>query len=316
MNQTEYLRADQAVFRANVDGTPFTFTHTVAAGNPLLQLLRLSQLAQFLKRDPDCVYFDAGDIRVEQRWNQRPRTHYTLDEVLSGIESSSAWIILKHAEKDPEYRQLMEAAVSDLEALSGRRLREIAKNWETQIMLSSPGRVTPYHFDNECNFLLQIRGEKDIYIFDQTDRTVLTDVALERFWMGDWNAGEYQVLSQDGASRFRLAPGNGVHIPVNAPHWVKNDENVSISLSINFEWKDELRFNVYRANVVLRRLGIEPAPPGVRPFRDKLKNVVIGLGFMPVKNAARSTVRFLRRLRFALHESRRTKKVNIPGRSM
>jgi hypothetical protein len=47
--------------------------------------------------------------------------------------------------------------------------------------------------------------------------------------------------------------------------------NVSITLSINFQFRDNDRANKYRANYYLRMLGIDPAPPGRSPLRDAVK---------------------------------------------
>jgi hypothetical protein len=258
---------------------------------------RLIQLAEALERDPHFVAFDAGDIHVEQKWNHGVKSPYTLRQAMANIEHTGAWVILKHSETVPEYREVMEEILCDVEDLSGTDLRKSIKNAEAQIMIASPGRITPYHFDNECNVLLQIRGEKDLYVFDQTDREVLTELELERFWAGDWNAGEYKARWQERARTFRLAPGKGVHIPVNAPHWVKNDANVSVSLSVNFEWRDESLFNVYRANYFLRKLGFQPSPPGASTLRDRLKSAVMAVGFVPARSLARESVRWFRRVR-------------------
>jgi hypothetical protein len=75
---------------------------------------------------------------------------------------------------------------------------------------------------------------------------------------------------------FHLQPGDGVHIPVNCPHWLKNDNNVSISLSVNFQYPDSARGNLYRANYALRKLGIRPTPPGQSPWRDDFKKAAVG----------------------------------------
>jgi hypothetical protein len=294
----KFVLADECIFKENFDRAPFLLTHGLSA-HPLFELPRLLRLAQLVKRDSNNVVYDAGEVRVEDRWNQRPPKHYTLEEAMERIECTGAWVILKHTEQDPEYKVLMETIMSDIQQMSGRNLRKNTKNLEAQIMLTSPGRITPYHLDNECNVLLQITGEKDIYVFDQRDREVLTEVELERFWVGDWNAGEYKMRCQDKAHAFHLAPGAAVHIPVNAPHWVKNNANISISLSINFEWKDELVPNVYRANFFLRHLGIHPRPPGQSRVSDILKQATITAGFSPARGIARSTVRFVRRLRRA-----------------
>lgn len=290
------LAADQSVFRKKLDRQPFALAHSLDH-HPLFELPRLMQLADLLKRDPHNIAYDAGNIGVEQRWNQRPHNPYTLREAMERIDCTGAWVILKHTESDPDYRTMLEAFISDMERLSGQNLRRAIKNPEAQIMVTSPGRITPYHFDNECNVLLQIRGEKDIFIFDQTDREVLTDEELERFWVGDWNAGEYKARCQEKAHEFRLIPGKGVHIPVNAPHWVKNDANISVSLSLNFEWRDESLFNVYRANYFLRKVGMQPSPPGRSKLKDGIKHGLMAASFVPARSLARSTVRRLRRLK-------------------
>jgi hypothetical protein len=292
------LSADPSVFRQKFDRTPFRLAHSFAR-HPLFEIPRLLQLAQFLKRNVHNVAFDAGDVRVDQRWKYRSPNPYTLEEAMERIDHTGAWVILKHTELDPEYRALMDAIMSDVERLSGQKLRKLTKNVEAQIMITSPGRITPYHFDNECNVLLQINGEKDLFVFDQTDREVLTEVELEKFWVGDWNAGEYKARCQERAHAFRLTPGAAVHIPVNAPHWVKNDANVSLSLSVNFEWKDELVYNVYRANYFLRKIGAQPNPPGRSAVRDSLKHTVMALGFVPARDTAKRAVRFLRRVKHA-----------------
>jgi hypothetical protein len=84
---------------------------------------------------------------------------------------------------------------------------------------------------------------------------------------------------------------------VNAPHWVKNDPNVSISLSVNFTWKDSERANAYPANFLLRKLGIHPRPPKQSPVTDATKNAVIAVTFVPAFSMARGTVRLMRRLK-------------------
>lgn len=292
---THSLWAEEVTFKRNFDRAPFYLAHRLS-DHPLFELPSLLKLAQMIKRNSNNVVYDAGEVHVEDRWNQRPPKQHTLEEVMERIDCAGAWVILKHAELDPQYMVLMQTIMSDIQSLAGRDLKNQTKNLEAQIMLTSPGRITPYHLDNECNVLFQIRGEKDIFVFDQTDREILTEVELERFWVGDWNAGEYKARCQDKAHAFRLAPGKAVHIPVNAPHWVKNDANVSVSLSINFEWTDETVPNVHRANYFLRRLGIRPRPPGQSKLSDATKRAVIAATYVPVRALARGAVRLHRRL--------------------
>src|SRR4029077_13193491 len=192
------LWADESVFKDNLDRAPFLLTHSLSA-HPLFELPRLLQLAGMVKRDANNVVYDAGEVRVGDRWNQRPPKRFTLEDAMERIDCPGAWVILKHAEQDPAYRLLMEEIMSDIACMSGKNLRGATKALEAQVMLTSPGRVTPYHLDNECNVLMQVQGEKDIYIFDQRDREILTERELEHFWIGDWNAGEYKMRCQDRA---------------------------------------------------------------------------------------------------------------------
>jgi len=185
----------------------------------------------------------------------------------------------------------------EFEALTGVDFKKVMLVEDALIFITSPGRVTPYHIDRECNFLLQIRGEKTLYVFDRNDPEILPVSEVERFWAVDNNAAVYKPQFQNRATTYRLVPGNGVHIPVNNPHWVRNDDNISISLSVNFTWKDSDRANVHRANYLLRKFGFSPRPPHRSAFADAVKNTVIAYSYMPAFKIARGSVRFLRRLR-------------------
>ena len=296
VNGTHVLEPGEDVFADHFNQRCFALHHRLS-GNPLFEMPRLNRLAALLKRNSNNVVYDSGNVQVEHRWDKRPPKRLTLEETMDQLTTADAWIILKHSETDPEFRALMNDIMSDIERLSGLNLQKLSKNAEAQVMLTSPNRVTPYHLDNECNVLMQIKGEKDIYIFDQTDRDVLTEAELEKFWVGDWNAGEYKARWQERGHKFRLQPGAAVHLPVNAPHWVKNDNNISVSFSINFEWCDETRANVYRANFFLRKMGLHPQPPGLSGARDRAKAAVAAAAIVPAREGLRGTVRLIRRIR-------------------
>jgi hypothetical protein len=155
------------------------------------------------------------------------------------------------------------------------------------VFLSSPGRITTYHIDRECNFILQIQGRKTVYVFDQNDREVLPEEEIERFWAIDNNAAIYKPRYKDRAKVFELEPGDGIHVPVNAPHWVRNGDNISITLSVNFQFDDSYRADIYRANYLLRKLGVRPSPPGRYVVRDKMKSGSIRT-IARVRNSLRS----------------------------
>jgi hypothetical protein len=294
---TYYIKSNDD-FRPRFNREPFPFFHTLA-DHPLFTLPRLLQLAKTTRQErPRDLYYDAGNtVRVDQRWDQMGPKPFVVEEALDRIENCGAWVTLHQAQKDAEYGALFHQCMREFEEFTGINVNEVMKVEDALIFITSPNRVTPYHIDRECNFLLQIRGEKTLYVFDQNDREVLPEEEVERFWTVDNNAAVYKEKFQDRARSFRLIPGNGVHIPVNAPHWVKNDNNVSISLSVNFTWKDSDRANAYRANFLLRKLGMHPRPPKQSRITDVTKNAVIAVSFVPAYSMARGTIRLMRKLK-------------------
>ncbi|MHB8384555.1 MAG: cupin-like domain-containing protein [Acidobacteriaceae bacterium] len=274
LERSEYaaslLELEPTIFATDFNRNPFPLRHNLAS-NPLLQLDRLVELALRLGEMPGEVYFDVAVDKVDQRWDQTPKPPMTVADVIKNIGESKAWIILRRAELDPRYRALLEQCMTELSGAGRGSWPERVRVQNAIVFITSPKRITTYHIDRECNFILQIRGTKTIYVFDQNDRDVLPEEELERFWAVDNNAARYKDQYQERAKVFHLGPGDGIHVPVNAPHWVQNGDNISITLSVNFQFKDTYRADKYRANYYLRKLGFTPAPPNSSPLRDALK---------------------------------------------
>jgi len=264
------IEADPEVFHRDFNQRPFRLHHSLVE-NPLMRMRRLIELARSLAQLPGEVYYDVGVNRVDQRWDETPRPAQTVDQIIADISAARAWIILRRAELDPDYRVLLDACMSELSELGFGPYRDRVRVRNAIVFITSPQRVTTYHIDRECNFILQIQGRKTVYIFDQNDREVLPEQELERFWAVDNNAAKYKAHYQDRARVFELEPGDGVHVPVNAPHWVRNGDGPSITLSVNFQFDDMLAANQYKANYYLRKLGLNPAPPGRSAIRDQIK---------------------------------------------
>jgi hypothetical protein len=128
--------------------------------------------------------------------------------------------------------------------------------------------VTPVHFDPEHNFLLQIRGRKEMNVCPfpslESERR-----ELERYYDGGHR--NLEAMPSEGEA-FVLDPGQGVYVPPFMPHWVQNGPQASISLSITFRTRASLRAErVHGVNASLRRLGWSPPPPGASNARDITK---------------------------------------------
>lgn len=276
--QSSIFVAGNPGFLKDFDEKPFEFSHCFTADHPAFQLSRLRKVLENPVTRAG-AYYDAGEIGIGQRWDAVPETKAPLEEVFDHIGNAGAWILIKHVERDPEYNDLLERCLGEVKALSGRAIDEDKKSQEAIIFITSPRRVTSYHIDRECNFLMQVGGVKEISVFDRNDRDVTPDEELERFWSKDNNAGVYKPQYQDRAHVFQMRPGTGVHVPVNCPHWLKNGDNISISFSISYQYKDTRRKYVYQANYYLRRLGLNPTPLGKSALLDQTKRVVMGAGF-------------------------------------
>ncbi len=272
------MKLDPLTFRSNFNQRCFEVRHRLAS-NPLFALPRLIELARDTAlRRPEHLYYDAGDIGIGTRWQDAPKSAFPIDETIRRIDSAGAWIILWNAQLDPQYRPLLDGCMREIFAAAAPGLEKKLKKREIILFITSPNRVTSYHIDRECNFLLQIAGRKEISIFDHRDRVVLPETEIEQFWTVDHNAAVYKPQLQERATVLTLEPGNGVHIPVNSPHWLKNGDNVSISASFNFQFHDTERANVYRTNYYLRRLGLTPRPPFRAPAVDAAKNSLYAVG--------------------------------------
>jgi hypothetical protein len=133
------------------------------------------------------------------------------------------------------------------------------------LFVSSHESVTPYHFDPEYNFHLQVRGHKTVHMWDASNRFVLPAPTIDAFYANDHHGNRdvpYREEFMASAWKLPLKAGQGVHFPLHAPHWVKTESDVSISLSVTFKTKQsEFLTRVHDANHYVRELGVEPPAP-------------------------------------------------------
>jgi hypothetical protein len=273
------FHCDPEVFRQNFNHLPHEVMHTLIT-HPLFKLPALAELAQRVaaRKNP---HHSQGDIHVDQETalaNRKVDLHdwskkNDISKLVEDIENGKTWIILKHIEREPGYREVFESCICDILDLTGSKIVEDIKWFEAILFITSPNRVTKYHIDRECSWLLQIQGNKDIHFFDRSDKDVLPDEELERYWMfNDRFSAIYRPQYESRAIVYHMRPGTGVHSPVNTPHWLQNGNNVSVSLSINFQFHESAWENLFKANYYLRRAGLTPAPPGRNRFADRVKS--------------------------------------------
>jgi len=217
------------------------------------------------------IRYNRGDVPTGQQLYTGPKTELSIEETIRRIEECGSWMVIRFVEQDPEYRELLNRCLDEIQPLTDRIAAGMFKR-EGFVFISSPGSVTPFHADPEHNFLLQIRGKKTASLFDVADRSIVSEEALEGYLSGQPFSAEFKNEYQEKAFVFDLTPGEGLHFPLNWPHWVKNGNEVSISFSITFRTHESERAGiVYNVNHKLRGRGFNPTPYGKHPSRDAAK---------------------------------------------
>jgi hypothetical protein len=274
-SQSTRLQFDEAQFKATFPRQPFLLKHALC-GHPLFSLESLVELSKRLP--PSKVEYNAGTIDIDMHNKLTPQTGLSVEETIRRIETCRSWMVLKNVEADPTYRALLNACLGDVAHLS-EPLTPGMRRHEGYIFISSPGSRTPYHMDGEHNFLLQLTGSKTVHMWDSTDRSLLSEQEIEANYTGGHRNLSYQDAFAAKAQVFDLTPGNGLHFPVNAPHWVQNGPEVSVSFSVTFRTPAiDKRALLYAANGRLRGWGLNPTPVGQSSLRDVLlHNTVRGL---------------------------------------
>jgi len=279
------LKIDSTLLRTNLNTRPFTINHRLET-HPLFELPRLIELA--CKLPESDVEFSSGNVPIELDPSQTPRTGLSIEETLRRIDTCGAWMVLKWVERDREYGALLNECLDEV-MRSSEAVAPGMKRRSGFIFVSSPGSVTPFHFDQEYNFLMQIRGQKTVHVFP---RSIISEEEVEaRFAVSHRNL-RFQESFQKTAATFDLQPGYGLHIPIAAPHWVQNGNGVSVSFSVTFHTPaSERRSALHRVNSHIRRIGLTPAAVGQSDLRDGAKYLAFqGLRYAarPLKLLARS----------------------------
>jgi len=260
----------RATFAAAYPDRPTTLSHDLV-GHALLGLEALAVLAE--RMPAASVEYNLGKLPLGVRPEDTPSNGLTLGETIRTIETNGSWAVLKNVERDPAYAALLDAALGELEPIVAARTGPMLHR-EAFIFLSSPGSVTPFHMDPEHNILLQIMGTKTMTIFPARDKALVPARQSEDFHGGGHRNLEWQDGFKARGTAFPLAPGDAVHVPVKAPHFVENGPAVSVSLSVT--WRSERSVaegELHSFNALLRKRGLPTGTVSDRPERQGLRRL-------------------------------------------
>lgn len=222
---------------------PFKFRHEFAA-NAWFSRDRILELAEALPETS--VEYNLADIPVSQPVTTMPHSGLSLQETIKNIENCGSWVLLKSVEQHGDYAELLDRCLKEIGEKLGLHVDEMLAP-RSFLFLTSSGGVTPFHFDPEHNFLLQIEGRKKIQIFEPFDSSIVNHRQIQDFVAGAHRNLPFDESIAERGEWFDFSAGEGVYIPFLAPHWVKNTGSVSVSFSISFETaKTKRKLSTYR----------------------------------------------------------------------
>lgn len=261
---------------------PFIVRHRLAE-HPLLTLESLFALC--LRLPSDSVKFRRGVIPGNAHFDSsydRYRDGLSLEQTLEHFEELKAYICIYNPERDPTYRPLLERLLAEIAAAIADT-DPVVTWFSTYVFISTSGAVTPYHMDREMNFLLQVRGNKEVLLWDPADEEILGAAEKDRLLFSAWRP-IYKPSFEAKAMHFDLHPGIGVHHPFIAPHRVHTLDGLSVSLAFTFRTlKSDMATKAHSFNEVLRRVGMSPHPIGENDAVDHVKAVASDAIRVPIK---------------------------------
>ena len=277
---SQILELDREQLVESFAKRPFAVRHNLT-DHPLLTLEAIAELADRLPDDQ--VEHNLGDVPEIAPGGEVPKLDASPGEIARGIETNGSWMVLKRIECDGPYRELLERSLDEVVPHVAYKEGGYTRQ-EAFIFLSAPNSVTPSHLDPEHNLLLQIRGSKEMTVGSYPSREAEHREVERYLGGGHRNLDGLPPQSQT----FDMQPGDGVYVPIYAPHVVHNGPAVSISFSITFYTEaSEHAQSVYAVNARLRKLGLSPKDPGASKQADRLKAGAWN-GLRRVKNAGRS----------------------------
>jgi hypothetical protein len=270
-----FLDLDRDAFLPRLN-TQSCLVHHRLADHPLFDLRELLALARRLPAK--YVRINNGQAPVNATPDQIPGRRLSTEESFERIDICETRIMLKGIEHDAVYGALLRECLGEIEALGSPATRGVWAR-EGYVFISSPNMVTPYHMDPEINWLLQVRGKKTFHVLPADDRDVLSEEDIELFYAGRHKALTFKEEARARAAVYDLLPGDGVHIPVNHPHWVQTYNEVTISFALTMQTAaTKRRGAIYAVNHALRRRGLRPVPYGKSALRDCVKFQAYRLG--------------------------------------
>ncbi|MEO0636092.1 MAG: cupin-like domain-containing protein [Pseudomonadota bacterium] len=192
-------------------------------------------LMDLIRENPECVLEKATmDTKAEDKstWRQAALDSETPEALFEAIDGGQIWTNLGEVgRRDQRYQNLLDDL---MEKLADGMAEFDPFNCQLGIIISSPNSRVFYHADVPGQALLQIQGEKTLWLYpagepylrqDEFERVVLGQTAEEI---------SYDPSFEQVATKVEFKPGQGLFWPLNWPHRVQNGPMVNVSCTIEY----------------------------------------------------------------------------------
>ncbi|GHB31905.1 hypothetical protein GCM10007094_20800 [Pseudovibrio japonicus] len=234
--------------------------HTLLLKNrlPELPVFEPDNLARLIEATPSEHYdfVRPGAIGSKKsQWQQGSLAGARGEDVLQAVEEGRFWLSLRALQDWDEGFAQVTAKI--FEELEGKVPGFTSFKHKTGMLISSPGAQVYYHADVPGQSLWQVKGHKDVYIYENTE-PFLSDAQLEGIFLGTTEEEiRFEPWYDEFATKVTLSPGEMAHWPLNNPHRVENHDEVNISVTTE-HFTPEVRnfYAIIYANGLLRAAGI------------------------------------------------------------
>ncbi len=249
-----------------LDKEPFLATHTLLGE----EVLSIESLAQILPRLPkEQVMFSQGLNDLNENFDRAHidrKNHMSSKDTIEKLKTHSSYIMVRSPETSPEFKNVFDKLKEDISQLCLKKgIGSEIFDPMLYLFISSPGAKTPFHIDRYSTLLFQLRGTKTVAIYDQFNEDIVSAKVRENFVDYGPLRPNWSKKTDHLAQKFHFNPGQMLHIPFIAPHYVENGtDDISISLSIIFRTNESRKWiKAMTVNNRLRsRLKLNPSPIG------------------------------------------------------
>ncbi len=226
--------------------------------SPLFSDTGLVELLESLDRGSMNINTMAAEGHDLASWQACDPGSMSASELLEAVQAGRLWInVMAIDQVAPRFRALIDQLYGELAAaLPGFKTfkRKLG------LLISSPKAQVFYHCDIPGQGLMQIRGQKRLWVYPNRE-PYLRPQHLEAVVRGVTEEEiPYEPSFDEHARVLDLQPGDMLHWPLNGPHRVVNHDCLNVSLTLE-HWDQEIlrSYLMNMGNGILRgQLGWQP----------------------------------------------------------